>query len=55
MAVFARVLEATRANLKVMNRLRELRAGRLEYGEPQAPELGADGERAWGQLTPHSV
>jgi hypothetical protein len=36
MAVFARVLEATRANLKVMNRLRELRAGRLEYGEPPA-------------------
>ena len=31
MAVFARVLEATRANLSVMNRLRELRAGRLEY------------------------
>ena len=36
MAVFSRVLEATRANLNVMNRLRELRAGRLEYGEPQA-------------------
>lgn len=33
MAVFARVLEATRANLNVMNRLRELRTGRLEYGE----------------------
>jgi hypothetical protein len=31
MAVFARVLDATRANLKVMNRLRDLRAGRLEY------------------------
>ena len=38
MAVFARVLEATRANLHVMNRLRELRAGRLEYGAPQARE-----------------
>jgi hypothetical protein len=36
MAVFARVLEATRANLNVMNRLRELRAGRLEYREPRA-------------------
>ncbi len=35
MAVFARVLEATRANLEVMNRLRDLRAGRVEYG-PQA-------------------
>lgn len=36
MAVFGRVLEATRANLQVMNRLRELRAGRLEYKEPQS-------------------
>jgi hypothetical protein len=35
MAVFARVMEATRANLNVMNRLRELRAGRLEYGGEQ--------------------
>lgn len=34
MAVFARVLEATRANFHVMNRLRQLRVGRLEYGEP---------------------
>jgi hypothetical protein len=32
MAVFARVLEATRANLGV---LLELRAGRLEYGDRQ--------------------
>ncbi len=36
MAVFARVLEATRANLEVMNRLRELRQGRLEYREAVA-------------------
>ncbi len=36
MAVLARVLEATRGNLRVMNRLRELREGRLEYGEGQA-------------------
>lgn len=36
MAVFARVLEATRANLEVMNRLRDLRMGRLEYSERQA-------------------
>jgi len=34
MAVFARVLEVTRANLNVMNRLRELRQGRLEYSPP---------------------
>lgn len=36
MAVFSRVLEATRANLNVMNRLRDLRAGRLEYAAGQA-------------------
>jgi hypothetical protein len=33
MAIFARVLEATRSNLNVMNRLRKLRASRLEYGD----------------------
>jgi hypothetical protein len=31
MAVFRRVLEATRANVQVIERLRELRSGRLEY------------------------
>jgi hypothetical protein len=31
MAVLGRVLEATRANLQVMNRLRELRGEQLEY------------------------
>jgi hypothetical protein len=36
MALFARVLEVTRGNLNLMNRLRELRAGRLEYSETQA-------------------
>jgi hypothetical protein len=36
MAVFSRVLDATQANLSVMNRLRELRAGQLEYTEQQA-------------------
>jgi hypothetical protein len=35
MAVFARVLEVTRANLGVMNRLRDLHAGRAEYGGQQ--------------------
>ena len=40
MATFARVLDATRANLNVMNRLRELRSGRLEYGAKDAQ--GAD-------------
>jgi hypothetical protein len=33
MAVFARVLEATRANAKVMERLREIRAGKSGYSE----------------------
>ncbi|HUA93697.1 MAG TPA: hypothetical protein VL991_14085 [Terracidiphilus sp.] len=33
MAVFARVLEATRANVQVMRRLRALRSERLEYGQ----------------------
>lgn len=33
MAVFARVLEATRANVNVMKRLRELRAGKTGYAE----------------------
>lgn len=37
MAVFARVLEATSANLNVMNRLRDLRMGKTEYGAPPAP------------------
>ncbi len=41
MAVFGRVLEATRSNLRVMNRLRELRAGGLEYSEQQARGSGS--------------
>ena len=46
MAVFARVLAATRANLQVMNRLRELRTGRVEYTERQARGCaGAEEER----------
>jgi len=37
MAVFARVLEATKANLAVINRIRALRAGRaLSYTELEA-------------------
>ncbi len=43
MAVYARVLEATRANLKVMHRLRELHAGRLEYLERNGPGWTAEG------------
>ena len=37
MALFARVLDATRANVQVIERLRALRAGRLEYGECGGP------------------
>jgi hypothetical protein len=37
MAVFARVLDATRGNLEVLHRLRELRGGRLEYAEVRRP------------------
>jgi hypothetical protein len=33
---FGRVLEATRANLVVMRRLRQLREGKIEYSEAQA-------------------
>jgi len=36
LAVLGRVLEVTRANLNVMRRLRDLRQGRREYGDPQA-------------------
>jgi hypothetical protein len=35
MAIFARVLEATRANLNVMRRLRAVRATHLEYDQPR--------------------
>jgi hypothetical protein len=47
MAVFARVLDATRSNLNVMNRLRELRMGRLEYSERSAAaDCGGMGAKA---------
>ncbi|MFP5235580.1 MAG: hypothetical protein ACLGSD_06735 [Acidobacteriota bacterium] len=36
MAVFARVLDATRSNLEVMRRLRDLRQGAIEYTLPGA-------------------
>ena len=46
-----RVLDATRANLNVMNRLRELRMGRLEYSERhEAAGTGSHrGRRRWGE------
>ena len=38
MAVFGRVIEATRTNLSLMHRLRELRMTQLEYGENSGRE-----------------
>lgn len=39
MAVFARILDETRANLRVMNRQREFYVVRLEYGGQQPLKL----------------
>jgi hypothetical protein len=44
MRAFGRVLEATRANLTVMRRLRHLREGHVEYSEAQA--------RGWASSEP---
>ena len=45
MAVFGRVLDATRANIRVLRRLRELRAGRFDYGDAQwAPTESRHGD-----------
>jgi hypothetical protein len=44
MRAFGRVLEATRANLAVMRRLRQLRDGPIEYSEAQA--------RGWASSEP---
>jgi len=51
MAVFGRVLEATRANLDVMNRLRELQLGRLEYGQRSTPRPLPVGEPFMGTIS----
>ena len=49
MAVFGRVLDATRANLKVMRRLRELRQGRFADADPGLPpSLSASPENRYG-------
>jgi hypothetical protein len=44
MAVFARVLEATRANLEVLNRLKEWPGGTLEYGGGAGIHPGRHGQ-----------
>jgi hypothetical protein len=46
MAVFERVLDATRANLGVVSRLRQLREGPREYGG--SPSLRSSGRGSWG-------
>jgi hypothetical protein len=48
MAVFSRVLEATRANLAVMQRLREMRLGQLEYQAKPVAWAEAQTERGDG-------
>jgi hypothetical protein len=47
MAVFERVLEATRANLDVMSRLRQLHEGKREYGG--SLRRASSGTGQWGQ------
>jgi hypothetical protein len=44
MRAFGRVLDATRANLSVMRRLRQIREGHIEYSEAQA--------RGWASSEP---
>lgn len=43
MAIFMRVLEATRANLNVMRRLRETHKARLEYGPSAVDNVLSEG------------
>lgn len=46
MAVFERVLEATRTNLDLMSRLRQLHEGHRDYGGSLGP--GSSGRGPWG-------
>jgi len=49
MAVFARILDATEANLRVMKRLRDLRMGEVEYStEPDSAWREGKRESAYG-------
>lgn len=48
MRVFAHVLDATRANLRVMQRLRDLRMGLLEYNERAGAADGYRRENEYG-------
>lgn len=45
LAVFARVLAATRANLEVMRRIEELREGKIEYGAQWSGAWASRGDR----------
>jgi hypothetical protein len=53
MVLFARVLDATRANVRVLERLRELRSGRVEYSawrDPHWPSMNiSPGENRLGE------
>jgi|HubBroStandDraft_2_1064218.scaffolds.fasta_scaffold385175_2 hypothetical protein len=51
MAIFGRVLEATRTNLEVMKRIRDRRNGRMEYG--QAPRGHSFGCEPWTPAENH--
>lgn len=48
LAVLGRVLEATRTNLAVMNRIRALRAGRLLEYRPEFPVHGGSPRSGYG-------
>ena len=48
MAIFASVLEATRANLNVMRRLRQADSAQLEYGPAQAARVLSETEMEHG-------
>lgn len=43
MDVLARILDVTRGNLEVMHRLRDLRAGSLEYAAPKSSRWAPSG------------
>ena len=57
MAVFERVLDATRDNLRVINRVRERQESRLEYSAPhdRIGCVGKVGEEKWAQLVRLSI
>jgi hypothetical protein len=55
MALFARVLDATRANVHVIERLRDLRSGRLEYSAWRAPRWPATDNGSLDSIQSHDT